>query len=196
VLAQAKITMIFGKRGSGKTTQAREQAKQVNRVLCYDTLGRDYDDGVVCETLEELKAFWLKVYRGRFRIVYRPADPEADFPAVCALVNAAGNMTFVVEETDLYFKQGTACPEFRNLIQRGRHAGVDMICITQRPKGFGRLLTSQTDDFYLFATREPDDLAYFRARCGDDVAAKLPLLGLYENFYYNDYAEPASSDPD
>lgn len=179
--------MAFGKRGSGKTTKVRELTDGTARALFYDTLGRDYSDGVVCESLDELKAFWLKVYRGRFRIVYRPADPVEDFPEVCKLAWAATNMTLVVEETDLYFKQGTTCPEFRNLIQRGRHAGVDMICVTQRPKGFGRLLTSQTDAFFLFATREPDDLAYFRARCGDAIAERLPNLGLYETIAYNDY---------
>jgi len=174
----------------------RELTKHLPRILYYDTLGRDYRDGVVCETLAELKVFWLKVYRGNFRIVYRPADPQADVAAVCRLVRAAGDMMFVVEETDLYFKQGDACPEFKMLIQRGRHAGVDMICVTQRPKGFGRLLTSQTDDFHLFATREPDDLAYFRARCGDAVAERLPNLGLYESYYYNDYETSGNADAD
>jgi len=159
-------------------------------------MGRDYSDGVMCETLDELKAFWLGVYRGRFRIVYRPVDPQADFAAVCRLVQAAGGMTFVVEEADLYFKQGESCPEFKMLIQRGRHSAVDMICVTQRPKGFGRLLTSQTDDFHLFATREPDDLAYFRARCGGDVAERLPNLGLHESCYYNDYEASGNADAD
>lgn len=163
-------------------------------MLFYDTLGRDYRDGVICETMEELKAFWRRVYRGPFRIVYRPADPEGDFPEVCRLVNAAGSMAFVVEETDLYFKSGVACPEFRNLIQRGRHAGVEMFCITQRPRGFGRLLTSQTDVFYLFSTREPDDLKYFADRCGADVADALPGLPKFECYRYADYEDTNHAD--
>jgi len=184
---QAKINMIFGKRGSGKTTKVRELTRTFRRVLYYDTLGRDYSDGVICETLTELKAFWRRCYQGAYRLVYRPADPEGDFPAVCELVFAAGEMAYVVEEADLFFQQGSTCPEFRNLIQRGRHAGVEMYCVTQRPKGFGRLLTSQTEKFYLFSTREPDDLRYFRDRCGDAVAARLPDLPKFQCIEYDDY---------
>ena len=60
---QAIIRQIFGKRGSGKTVKARNLTKDQNRVLYYDTLGRDYDDGVLCESLAELKDYWLKVYQ-------------------------------------------------------------------------------------------------------------------------------------
>jgi len=195
---QASISMIFGVRGTGKTTKVRELTNRTARVLFYDTLGRDYSEGVVCESLDELKAFWRRVYRQNFRIVYRPVNPEADFDTVCRMVFAAGKMTFVVEEVDTYIDgQGRASDEFRQLIQRGRHADVDMICVTQTPKGFGRLLTSQTETFYLFATREPDHLDYFRKRFGRRLAdelGRLPKFRCIERNAFDLLEEPADDE--
>jgi hypothetical protein len=180
------IAVIFGKRGSGKTVKARNLVAGRDRVLFYDTLCHDYHDGVVCDSLGELRAFWLKVYRGSFRIIYRPVDPEGDFAAVCKLVYAAGDMAFVVEEVDIFFRGGVTCPEFRHIIQRGRHEGIELVGVTQRPRGFGRLFTSQAERFYVFRATEPVDLDYFRDRLGEKVAAVLPEL---EQYHYVRYIE-------
>lgn len=187
---QAKITVVFGKRGSGKSVKARRLVAGRSRVLFYDSLGHDYDDGVICEGLATLKSFWKTTYRRKFRIVFRPDDPEGDFETVCSMVYAAGDLAFVVEETDLFFSPGgNTCDAFKNLIQRGRHANVDLFCVTQSPTGFGRLLTKQTDVFYLFSTREPSDLEYFRKRCGQAVSEKLPTLAKFEYVVHNDYED-------
>jgi len=182
----SQITIVFGKRGSGKTVKARNEVRGHDRVLFYDTLGHDYTDGVVLESLPELKDFWLRVYRGSFRIVYRPVDPQEDFAEVCGLVYAAGDMAFVVEEVDMFFRGDVTCSEFRHIIQRGRHQEIELIGVTQRPKGFGRLLTSQVETFYMFKTSEPVDLDYFRERVGQEVADILPTL---EQYHYVKYAD-------
>jgi len=184
------ISVTFGKRGSGKTVKARNCVRGHDRVLFYDTLGHDYTDGVICESLDQLKEFWLKVYRGPFRIIYRPIDPEGDFAEVCGLVYAAGDMAFVVEEVDMFFRGDVPCAEFRHIIQRGRHENIELIGVTQRPKGFGRLFTSQVETFYIFKATEPVDIEYFRDRCGQQVADLLPTL---EPFHYVRYSDSAGS---
>jgi len=183
---EATIAIVFGKRGSGKTVKATNLVADESRVLFYDTLCHDYTDGVIVDSLEELKAFWRKVYRGSFRIIYRPTDPQGDFPEICRLVYEAGDIYFVVEEVDMFFKGDTTSPEFRQIIQRGRHARVSLVGVTQRPKGFGRLLTSQVHDFYVFRVTEPVDADYFRERLSQDAAGKLAGLGQYQYLHYID----------
>ena len=156
-------------------------------MLYLDTLCKDYTNGVIVETLDELRTFWLSCYRSNFRIIYRPTEkPQTIFPAVCDLVFLAKDMTFVVEECDTFFSGRETCDEFENVIRRGRKEGIELICVTQRPVGFGRMLTSQIDDFYIFRAKEPPDLRYFRDRLGVEVADQLPDLPRYHYLYTDD----------
>jgi hypothetical protein len=183
---QAEISVIFGQRGSGKTTRAVTLTRRFPRVLYYDTLGHDYRDGVACYCLAELKAFWRSCYQDRFRIVYKPERPEEDFATVCSLVSTCGDLAFVVEEVDLYFRAGNCCPEFKHIISRGRHDKVDLIAVTQAPKGFGLHLRSQASRWNIFSTREPDHVEYFRHRCSGIDPADLAVLAKYEYIAYED----------
>ena len=164
----------------------RQLTRSQSRVLYYDTLARDYTDGIICYDLETLKTFWAKVYQRPFRIVFRSPDPQVDFPEVCKLVTACSDLWFVIEECDLYFRGGDTCPEFKNIIQRGRHDRIELVTVTQRPKGFGRLLTSQVEEFYVFRCTEPVDLDYYRDRLGAEIAEQLPNLEQYHYLHYNE----------
>jgi hypothetical protein len=184
---EAVIKIVFGKRGSGKTCKAANLVKTTSRVLFYDTLGHDYKNGVVFLDLAKLKAYWRTVYQKNFRLIYRPDDPERDFPEVCRLVAACQRLTVVVEELDLFFSGGRCCDEFTHLIFRGRHYGVELVGVTQRPRGFGRGLTAMAKEFFIFSTREPDDVKYFRDRLGDEVAEKIQQLDQFNYVEYLDY---------
>jgi len=175
-MSEAIITMVLGRRGSGKSVKVRNLTKQLDRVVYYDTLGKDYTDGVIIYNLDDLKAFWRRHYKGKFRIIYRPENPEEEFPAVCNLVYTCTSMHFVVEELDTYFRQGQTCREFNRLVYRGRHANIDMIGVSQRPFGYGRSLTSQAKEWYVFSTREPDDLTWMKKYFGQEFTAQLEQL--------------------
>jgi DNA helicase HerA-like ATPase len=90
---------------------------------------------------------------------------------------------------DLFFSGGKCCLELNNLIFRGRHYGIELIAVTQRPYGIGRGLTSQTKEFYIFRSNEPCDVKYFRERCGVDVAEKIQTLDRFYYVYYQDYGQ-------
>lgn len=191
---EALVRIVMGKRGCGKTTKARNlvsRCRHPGRVLYLDTLQHDYADGVTFYDLAELRAYWLKVYRGNFSLIYRPGDPEEEFPTLCQMVYACGRMVFVVEELDLYFKPGgSCCQELTTLVMRGRHADVDLIGVTQRPRGFGRSFTAMAKEFCIFQTQEPDDLDYFAARLGKQVKDVLPTLPLYHFLHVQDFGGP------
>jgi len=149
-------------------------------VLFLDTTGHDYIDGLVFYSIPELKRFWLKCYQGPFRLIYRPLDAEAEFPELCRLVIACKNLTLVVEELDIYCRQGRTCPEFFEIIRRGRHHNIELIGVSQRPHGFGRDLTSQAKEFYIFNTREPKDVAYLKDYFGEYLVSKVEQLQEFE----------------
>lgn len=188
--AEKIITLIFGKRGSGKTLLAQRLCRDCKRIIIYDTIG-EYIDGVIIENLQALKEFWGKVYRGNFRIIYQPVDPEGDFDTVCRLVYECGDMTFLVEELDRYSKPLTLSLPFKEIIQRGRHKvyNIELIGITQRPHGIDKLLTSQAKQMFIFNTTEPRDVDYFKDTIGYPVVVKIAALNEYEYVKYQDGSE-------
>lgn len=184
------ITLIFGKRGSGKSVLAQRLCRDRKRLFIYDTIG-EYTDGVVIEDLQALKDFWGKVYRGNFRIIYQPVDPEGDFDTICRLLCECGDLTFLVEELDRYSKPLTLSKPFKEIIQRGRHIqyNIELIGVTQRPHGVDKLLTSQAKEMFIFNTTEPRDVDYFKDTIGYPVVVKIAALQEYEYVKYQDGSE-------
>lgn len=182
------ITLIFGKRGSGKTLLAEKIVRDRKRLFIYDTIG-EYTNGVIIEDLPALKEFWSKVYRGNFKIIYQPVDPEGDFDTVCKVVYGCEDLTFLVEELDRYSKPLTLSLAFKNIIQRGRHCNIELIGVTQRPHGVDKLLTSQAKQMFIFNTTEPRDVDYFKDTIGYPVVVKIAALQEYEYVKYQDGTE-------
>ncbi len=201
------VTLIFGQPQSGKTTRARTLTARCPRCLWYDTAGHDYRDGIVICGRDELRYFWRRCYRGRFRIVYRPDGPTRDerrvtrmidpeFADVCDMIRTLGkdgqaDMTLVVDEVDRYADHGEYDDSFCDLLRRGEgHYGVTLIVATQIPQGIGRLLTSVTRTFDIFQTAEQAHIAYFSSRCGGIDTDDIRRL---ERYQYIHYAQGADS---
>ncbi len=173
------ITLIFGKRGGGKSYLAAVLTKQIRRVLVYDTLG-EYRDGFVFQDLGDLSRFWKRNIRGAFRLIYQPTNPEAEFEDIAELAWLCGDLTFLVEEIDIFCSPHKIGPAFQNVIQRGRHHDINLIGISQRPFGIHRLLTSQAKEIYIFRTNEPRDREYLRNLLGTEIEATLDGMAQFE----------------
>jgi hypothetical protein len=180
---EALIRLVFGMRGCGKTVKVRNLIKDIRRLLVVDTKGYDYQDGVCFRSLANLKSFWHKVYRGDFRIIYKPQGDDSqtieDIAQICTLCEACRNMTLVVEELNIIFDEQRPPTEFNRMIFSGREPGIELIGVAQRPFGFGRKLTSQAKEFYVFYNREPDDVKFFRQYLGSDAAEAIRGLERY-----------------
>jgi len=180
-MTEKKITLIFGKRGTGKSYLANKLILSERRLLIYDTLS-EYEAGVIFDTehAEQFKEFWRHVYRRNFRLVYRPLNPEQEIDEIAELVFALGDMTFLVEEVDCYCTSYQISDAFAHIIQRGRHKNISLIGVTQRPFGINRLLTSQAKEIYVFGTNEPRDRDYLKLLLGEQIEPKLDELKQYE----------------
>ena len=190
MVIEKKIILIFGKRGSGKSYLAKKKIENEPRLVVFDTMS-EYENGVIfdAENYHECLEFWRKVYRGRFRLIYRPLQPAVEIERICDLVYTIGNCCFLVEEIDCYCSAYQISDTFAAIVQRGRHKNITLIGITQRPYGINRLLTSQAKEIYIFNTNEPRDREYLRTLLGQEIEAKLDALKQYEYVHWQDGKE-------
>lgn len=174
------IRLIIGKTGSGKTVKALNLIADRNRVLIFDTLGHDYSEGVIFYDIEELKDYWLKVYRSDFHLIYRPLDEVPEFDEICRLAYKCGNLTLVAEELDIFAQPLKIEFGFKQILKRGRHRDIRFVGLTQRPYGIDRTITSQANAIYIFQVDEPRDIKYLCDRVSVKVEAGLAMLKEYE----------------
>ena len=186
-MIEKKITLIFGKRGSGKSYLADKLIENEPRLIIFDVMS-EYTNGVVfgVENYDMFLEFWRKVYQYRFRLIYRPIKPADEVEQIGELVYTLGDCCFLIEEVDCYCSPYQISDNFAAIIQRGRHKNIKLIAITQRPFGIHRLLTSQAKEIYVFNTNEPRDREYLRILLGQGIDSKLDSLKQFEYVYWQD----------
>lgn len=173
---EAKRTIVLGMTGGGKSVITDGMTANDDRAVFYDTQCQDFKKGVIFYDFKEFKRYWLKHYKSKFRIIFRPDDPQAYFPEFCKLVWACKNLTMVTEEMSLLIENGKACPEFKKIIYQGRKEGIKFVGVTQRPRGIGKDLTSQAKEWIIFDMIEPDDLAYIKGALGSYTIEQIQKL--------------------
>ncbi len=191
LMTEKKKILILGKTGSGKSYLAKKLLRQFDRVVVYDTMD-EYTEGVVFEDMRSFGEFWKRCHTGKFRLIYRPKNINAEFDTIAGLVWDCGNCAFLVEEIDLFGSAWKISDEFSDIIRRGRHKNITFIGVTQRPFGINRLLTSQAKEIYVFNSNEPRDRDYIKqllstAQISEaDVIEHLDQLKQYEYLKWTD----------
>lgn len=189
---------VAGQTGSGKTELVKRSLADVERLVVY--LPKREDSGYLGVYFDAMRGeragfcrFWqyAKKRCDRFRLVYRPADKfdAGEFDAICKLVYACGDCTFVAEEIAGYlssriFQTVGKYQGVKTLLTAGRTRGVTCWWVTQRCFGIPREVTSEARDAYLFKLQEPADLDYVQDRFGLEARLTLDKLGQYEHCHW------------
>jgi len=160
---QNEIVCILGKKGSGKSTLAKKYIMNSKKpVIIWDFLG-EYENDVVCENLSELQKSieYVLLKKKRLVIAVRKFTTE-QFPILCCVAYEIGNFMFVIEEATAVCNPSYIPEEFAFCFRYGRHKGLDLLTIAQRPPEINRLLTSQSDIINVFRFTEPRDIDYIQ----------------------------------
>lgn len=189
-MVEGRNIFVEGRTQSGKTYLVRQAIAASWRYLVYLTKMEDhsfpgvYFDGAQAQDRQLMLRWWKYCveHGGRFRIVYRPADPFslAEFDEIAGLAYKCQCMELVAEEAMGYLcgydPKHAEGHNVTRLITAGSTRGVNTWIITQRPTQIPHILTSQARLAYLFATHEPADLIYLRQAFGSLAAANVEKL--------------------
>lgn len=124
---QAKIVVVCGSSGSGKSAWIKKQLARKKRVIIWDP--DDEYDGQRITKQPDLVRIVRAARQGRFRYVGKPGD----FNFFCRVAFAWSRCTVVAEEIAGVTNPGKAPDGWHTLVSRGRKRGVTLYAATQRP---------------------------------------------------------------
>jgi len=160
---QNNITLIFGRKGSGKTTIAKELIKyeKHKHIIIWDFLG-EYENGLIITEEKEFMKYIKTIKAGEQleAIIRFDKDVYTKFDNLCKKVWKIKNTLLVIEEADSICSSSYIGNGLASLIRYGRHRNIDIIGITRRPSDINRLLTSQADTVCCYKFIEPRDVKY------------------------------------
>ena len=161
------VTLIFGKRGSGKTTLCKKLLEKINRKIVIDYIG-EYQGTIVNDEISMLNE--IRKNPKRFDIVIRLKEKRDN---IFTVLNSMTNYTLIVEELSLYCNPHNIEPGLYGIIAYGRHKNISFVGISQRPAQINRLITSQATTIFTFRQVEPIDVKYLET-FGFESINKLP----------------------
>jgi len=149
-LKRASIIGIFGGSGSGKSHQCKQITRKDRRLVVWDSMD-EYTAGASCRRIEGDLYALLKAMREKsWRIAYVPEyhDMSKQFDFFCRIVRAVGNCRCVVEEMNEVTQASAAPPAWKWLCSRGRHRGVKIIGLSQRPASVDKDFIGNATEIY------------------------------------------------
>jgi hypothetical protein len=180
------VTLIFGKKGGGKSTLARKLALAYPRRIYLDPMF-EVRDGVIVKSYKDAVAFLHKVHGSpRFSIVLRTMDPEEELKIVALLTHGdpehpvLPNTLLVMEELDRLCSAHDIPDPLWRLANLGRHFSVSFIGVARSPKSIHGDFRRAADVIYVGKLNEPSDVDYLNEYAGNEFCAKARLLSDYQ----------------
>lgn len=181
-----RVTLIFGKKESGKTTVARELALAYPRRVYIDPMF-EITDGAIAYGLGALVRYLSTMReRDRFSVVLRTIIPEEELQAVELLLHGTPDKPLfpgtllVVDEMDRMCSPNSLPEEMHKLANYARHYGVSVIGIARSPKRIHSDFRRNADEFYVGKLHEPSDVDYLNEYAGNDFCDRARTVEDYQ----------------
>lgn len=139
---EARIWGVIAASGSGKGVWIKQELRRLKpaRLVIWDYKD-EYQEHAppLVQSVEQLRLLMLKAKAGPLRVRYKckpgtnVKQTMAEFEAVCRLVQAWRNCTFLAEELSNVTTPGWAPAAWREMTTGGRHEGVHIIGVAQNP---------------------------------------------------------------
>lgn len=186
-----KIVLIVGFRGSGKTTVASNILQAQDAVFVFDP---HVDDAYAWlpntarneKQLANYPKWVMQAKPKRIACRFVPdgrQDPYESLQFFCSVMWICRNLWMCVEEVSESCRGVSAQgmpPEFRRIVNQGRHKGINQIYCGLRYAEIPRSVSAGADVQVLFRCQEPVDIDSMRGRIGSEAAEKVQRLGPHE----------------
>lgn len=193
MIADARCVFVTGRRGSGKTTYIQHAIEAAPRAICFDPVGQYAREfrWPLARDLQQLNALVGERWRWRapWRIAYTPdgaASPVIELHKLSVYLwhvmlpyergRDRRKLALIVEEMNLSLPV-YALPEdrrgFQRLILQGRHRGLELFGVTQRPALVSADFRSAAAETIIFPLGV-EDHGYRGARFRAQIAALRP----------------------
>jgi hypothetical protein len=150
-----RISLIFGKTGTGKSTLAKELIKDQNRVIIIDPQ-REYNETIIFENIPSL---WDYIEKNEnFGVLSCRFETDLEIDYLFRTCKIIGNLTLVVEEAEIYISPNARSGYFLDLVRYGRHKGVKIIGIARRRAELSADFRGMCEVIYSFKQTEPLDI--------------------------------------
>lgn len=154
-------------------------AARFPRTFVLDPLG-EYS-GTVFETMAGVFDFFQdNAHLEKFNVVLRNSD-ESDADFFFRLAWTVENVLVVVEEANIYMDSRRRFPSFLQLVSRGRHRGVHLLCVSQRVPEVMVAFRAQKTSLITFLQDEPSDIDHLE-EWGFDPTQVRSLIKFDENY--------------
>lgn len=197
-IKDAKIIGVYGGRGQGKSTHVKKRMGEYSRVIAFDPMD-EYGEVKGFRRVECLADVLKEMKRGRgekFKIAYVPhgaADPALALHELCLFAIRAQaayragqsdkKLLLVVEELSKSApneKLAKGCRGFIEVIDRGRHSGIEVIGTSQRVKSIILDFRSNSSEEIFFRIHDYSEVAHIVQKLGPDWKGKLMTLRPHE----------------
>lgn len=192
-MKDAGVSLLVGRRGTGKTTRLRKLIKGERRLIVFSPIPEWPD----LDLVRNLKDLAYLVRRDRaFRIQYMPPDDQEAhaLDALCRSVlfplqqpyfegvRRAQKLCLVVDELNLAFgsRRESAAPAFRRAVLQGRHYGLELIGATQRPALVSPDFRDNCEALYIGALSDATSLGAIGQLVGREHLDQVRQLKGYE----------------
>lgn len=199
----AKITGLWGGRGSGKSTRAKELIADINRLIVIDPIG-DWGKERGFMSFTNLNSLYRAIKRDWNRgfkfvlITPRGSNPESTLNSLSdgiflmqepyKMGRDKRELTLVVEEMALTYPEKTLSKDNRNfleLVNLGRHSGVNIIGISQRMAEVKKGFISNCAEHYFFRMGSHVDYAAVGQIIGRQEVDKLKKLDDHHSLHFS-----------
>jgi hypothetical protein len=186
----ARCILVTGRRGSGKTTLVQTLIEGCPALIAFDPIGqyaREFG-WARAATLDELHRKLSGIWGQGFKIAFSPAgDFARELHRLSVYLWAAQvlyetgrtrrKLSLVVEEMNLSFpvtRLPDGCQGFLRLVLQGRHRGIEIIGVTQRPALVSADFRGNVAETYVFALGYAEDQRLWGRACQPIIASLAP----------------------
>lgn len=205
MIKDAAIEAVYGRRGSGKSTRVKIMVQDRPAVLVFDpkdeyadelSMRRVSGDGAdwPADLVRAIQADWQS--RPWVSFVPRPGSEPEQLHRVAALLDRiqapyfAGmddrKFTLVIEEMDLGYpvhKLPAELDGMPRLCNQGRHAGIAMIGVTQRPANISATFRGNVEKMFIFPLAWAGDQQTILQMIGPERKSQLIALENHQYIY-------------